>query len=234
MVSVVIASGSVDVAITNGFTFDPLENGGTIVITISDDATGTALGQIVLAGATGDMLIPGTTVTRALQLTSGAVTGALRATTSVNAPGGQLAFIDTSNLIEISATASSILASAVTVDVGNRSVTFDERDVDFEDVDADITDRIIGGSVILEVTNPFGVAVEGQITIGTISKNVSIDGSSSSTVTVPYTGTELRSFIGQPNVTFAGSGTANGTAVTIQPGEEMAVRARLAITIEIG
>ncbi len=234
VISVEVAGGSIDVAITNGFTFDPLENDGTIVITIADDATGSALGQLVLAGATGDMLIPGTTVTRTLQLTTGSVAGALRATTSVNAPGGQTAFIDTSDLIEVTATVTTLLVSSVTVDVGNRAVSFDEQALDFEDVSTSITDRIVSGAVILEVTNPFGVAVDGQINIGTTSKSFSLDGSNSSTVSVTYTGNELRSFIGQPNVTFSGSGTANGTAVTIQPGQEMAVRAKLAITIEIG
>jgi hypothetical protein len=234
VISVDLAGGSIDVAITNGFTFDPLENGGTIVITIADDATGAALGQVVLDGATGDMLIPGTTTERTLQLTSGSVTGGLRATTAVTVPGGQVAFIDTTDLVEVTATATSFLVSSVVVNVGNRAVSFDERDVDFEEIDADITDRIVEGSVILEVTNPFGVAIDGQIDIGTTSKSFSTDGSSSSSVSVTYTGNEIRSFIGQPNVTFSSSGTANGTAVTIQPGQEMAVRAKLAITIEFG
>jgi hypothetical protein len=180
------------------------------------------------------VLIPGAYVTRTVQLTSGSVTGALRVTTSVTVPGGQVAFIDTSEIIETAATVESLLSSSVTVDVGNQPVMFEDRAVEFEDIDADITDRIVEGAIILQVTNPFGVAIDGQIDIGPTSKSFSINGSSSSTVTVPYTGNELRSFIGQPDVSFSNSGTANGTAVTIQPGQEMAVRAKLAITIEIG
>jgi hypothetical protein len=234
VVSAELVGGSIDVAITNGFTFDPLANDGTIVITIADDATGTPLGQVVFDGAAGDVLVPGTTETRSLALTTGTITGGLRATTAVNAPGGQVAFIDTSDVIETTATVTSFLVSSVTVDVGNLPVTFDERDLDFEDIDADLTDRIVAGAIILEVTNPFGVAIDGQIDIGPTSKSFTLGESSSSSVSVNYTGNELRSFIGQPNVTFSGSGTAYGTAVTIQPGQEMAVRAKLAATIEIG
>ncbi|MEX2466418.1 MAG: hypothetical protein WD995_05880 [Gemmatimonadota bacterium] len=234
VVSADVAGGSIDVAITNGFTFDPLENGGTIVIEIADDATGVTLGEIVLDGATGDALLPTTTVTRTLQLSSGTVTGALRAVASVNVPGGQTALIDVSDVIEVTATVNSFLVSSVTLNVDDRTVSFEEQAIDFEDIDTDITDRIVEGSIVLDVTNPFGVSVDGFIDIGTTSKSFSIDGSASSVVPLTYTGDELRSFIGQPNVTFSGSGTASGTDVTIQPNQEMAVRATLAITLEIG
>jgi hypothetical protein len=228
-----LSGGSIEIAIANNLSFDPLYDGGTIVISIADDATGTSLGQIMLDGSL-DVLVPGTSEVRTLVLSAGDVSGALRATTTVDAPGGQLAPIDVSDFIEVTATVASMLLSSVTVDVGSRSVSFDEQALDLEDLDSDLTDRIVSGAVILDVTNPFGVAIDGTVEIGATSKAFSIDGGSSSTSTLSYTGDELRSFMGQPNITFSGSGIANGTAVTIAPGQEMAVRATLDFTLEIG
>ena len=228
-----LSGGSIEIQIANNLTFDPLYDGGTIVISIADDATGTSRGQIMLDGSQ-DVLVPGTSEVRTLVLSAGDVSGALRATTTVDAPGGQLAPIDVSDFIEVTATVTSMLLSSVTVNVANRAVSFDEQGLDFEDVSTKITDRIVSGAVILDVTNPFGVAIDGSVEIGATSKGFSIDGGSSSTSTLSYTGDEIRSFMGQPNVTFSGSGTANGTAVTIAPGQRMTVSATLNFTLEIG
>jgi len=228
-----LSGASIEIQIANNLTFDPLYDGGTIVISIADDATGTSRGQIMLDGSQ-DVLVPGTSEVRTLVLSAGDVSGALRATTTVDAPGGQLAPIDVSDFIEVTATVTSMLLSSVTVNVANRAVSFDEQGLDFEDVSTKITDRIVSGAVILDVTNPFGVAIDGSVEIGATSKGFSIDGGSSSTSTLSYTGDEIRSFMGQPNVTFSGSGTANGTAVTIAPGQRMTVSATLNFTLEIG
>ena len=233
VVSATVSGGSIEIVIANNLTFDPLHDGGTIVISIADDATGTSLGQIMLDGNQ-DVLVPGTSETRTLVLTAGNVSGAIRATTTVDAPGGQLALIDVTDFIEVTATPTSVLLSSVTVDVTDRAVSFDDQDLDFEDIDSDIADRMVRGAVILDVTNPFGVAIDGSVDIAATSKGFSIDGSNSSTVTLSYSGDELRSFFGQPGVTFTGSGTANGTAVTIAPGQQMTVRVTLDITLEIG
>lgn len=233
VVSAAVTSGSIEIEIRNHLSFDPLYDGGTIVISIADDATGVSLGQVVLDGAH-DVLVPGTIEVRTLALSAGNVSGGLRAITTVDAPGGQVAPIDVSDVIEVTATVSSMLLNSVTVHVGSRAVSFDEQDIDLEDVSTKITDRIVSGAVILDVTNPFGVAIDGSVEIGATSKPFSIDGGSSSTTNLSYSGDELRSFMGQPNVIFSGTGIANGTAVTIAPGQEMAVGVTIDFTLEIG
>lgn len=228
-----VSGGSIDIEILNGFGFDPLDNGGSVTITIADDLTGEVLGELVLEDPTDD-LTPNIPELRSISVQPGSITGPIRATTTVDAPGGQTALIDVSDMIEVTATVQSLLVSSVTVDVGSRSVTLDEQQIGLEDIDAEIADRIIEGTIILDIDNPFGVSLEGTIEIGSISRSISITDASTSTVTLSYTGDELRSFIGQPNVLFSGSGVANGDAVTIRPGQVMLLDATLDFTILIG
>jgi hypothetical protein len=49
-----------------------------------------------------------------------------------------------------------------------------------------------------------------------------------------YTGDELRSFLGQPDVQFSGSGTVSGGSVTVSPSQRMTLKATLDFTIQIG
>lgn len=233
VLSAAVTGGSMEIEIANGFSFDPLEGGGTIVVTIADDDTGAPLGEIMLDGSE-DVLLPNTTETRTLPLSAGTVSTALRATTVVEVPGGQIAVIDVSDLIEVTATTTSLQLGSVTVDVEDRSVSFDDRALDLEDVHAEFTDRIVEGAILLSVTNPFGVSLDALVGLGATSKSFAVDGGGTSSATVSYTGDELRSFLGQPNVVFSSSGFANGNAITIQPGQEMLIKATLDFTLQIG
>ncbi len=78
------------------------------------------------------------------------------------------------------------------------------------------------------------MSFSGSVVIGPTSKSFSIAGSGPSTVELSYSGDELRSFLGQPDITFSGSGTATGVGVTITPGQELTIEATLDMTIEIG
>ena len=233
VVSATISGGSIEVEITNGFAFDPLLNGGTITVDVTNGVGGASLGQITLDGAT-DVMAPDSTVTRTLTLVNGTLDGPLAATTTVNTVGGQVALVRVTDAISVAATANAILLSEVVVDVPSQAVTFDPVDVDVADIDSDVTDRIKQGTIILEVNNPFAVSFSGSVVIGPTSKSFSIAGSGPSTVELSYSGAELRSFLGQPDITFSGSGTATGVGVTITPDQELTIEATLDMTIEIG
>lgn len=228
-----MSSGSIGIRISNGLSFDPLLGGGTITIELRNGSGGALLGQLVLDGAT-DALPGGGVVLRTLTLTAATIDSPLVTTTSVVTVGGQMVFMDTSQRIDVLATVNSILVSSATVDVPNQVVTIDPVTLDVDDLKSGITDRIVQGSIILDIENPFDVSVVADIDIGPTTKSFSISGSGMSTVVIPYTGDELRSFLGQPGVTFSGSGLANGTSVTVVPGQEVAIKAKLDFTIEIG
>ncbi len=228
-----ISGGTIDVVITNGFSFDPLQNAGsTVTISIADHLTGDVLGELTLDDT--DTLTPGATVSESISLQQGSVTGPLRATASVDVIGGQTAVIDVTDVIDVSATIQSLLVSSVTVDVGSRSVSIESRELEFEDVPEDVVDRIVSGAVVMEIDNPFAVTFDGTLEIGTTSKPFSISGDGPSTVTIEYTGAELRSFFDESGVSLSGDGVANGTSVVIRPGQEILFEATLDFTLLIG
>lgn len=232
LVSAVASSGTVQVLVSNQFSFDPLLNGGSLTITLSDEGSGRTLGEVVLDDATDDLPAFGTVV-RTVAIAQGILEGPLRADVALVAPGGQTAYIDVNALVEVTATTEALRVSEATADVGNRSVTLDEQVLDL-DLDSDITDRVQGGTLILEVANPFALSLDGSLVIGSTSKPFAISGAGASTVSITYTASELRSFLGQTGVVLTGSGTVDGGAVTFRPGQQMDIEAKLDFTLEIG
>lgn len=233
VVSATISGGSIEVEIANGFTFDPLLGGGTITVDLTNGVGGVSLGQITLDGTT-DVMAPGSTVTRTLTLVSGTLDGQLATTTTVNIVGGQEALVQVSDALSVVARANAIRVSEVVVDVPSQAITFDPVDIGVKDIDSDVTDKIGQGTITLKVNNPFAASFSGNVVIGPTSKPFVIAGSGPSTVQLAYSSDELRLFLGQPGITFSGSGTATGVAVTITPLQELTIEATLDVTIEIG
>ena len=238
VISAQLSGGSIRIEINNGLSFDPIAGGGTFTISITNGVGGNSVGQLQLDGAT-DAVPPGNTI-RTIDLSAGTVDSDLVATIDVTSVGGQSAVIDVTDRIDISASGPSgppadipLLVSSAVVDVTNQSVVLDPATLE-QDLDTDITDRILQGTVILEVTNPFGVGLDGTVDIGPTSKPFSIPATATSSVEISYTGAELRSFLELPNPTLTGSGTANGTAITVAPGQVLTLEAVLDFTIEIG
>src|SRR5690606_20086174 len=165
VVAAEVVGGSVDLTITNGLSFDPLEGGGTLTIGIADEDTGVLLGQVELDGDT-MTLAPGSITPLTLELSPGTVTGGLTVTADVDAPGGMLAPIDTNEQIVVEVAVTSLRVGSLTVNVQSRTVTLDEEALDLEDIDEDIASHIASGAVILDVDNPFGVSVDGWLGIG--------------------------------------------------------------------
>lgn len=228
-----IASGTIQIVITNGLSFDPIAGGGTFTVTLSDGDGGAQLGQVVVDGATESM--PGNSSrTETLSIGSASIGTTFFASVSVVSVGGQVTTIDITDEITVTATTTSLLVSSATVTVASQSVDFDPVELDIGDIDSDITDHIQSGTLILDVVNPFGVSVDGTLNIGPTTKSFSIASGSTSSTSINYTSSELQSFLGQDNITFSGSGTASGGSVTVSPGQEMLIEATLDMTIRIG
>ena len=228
-----ISSASVEIRIANGFSFDPIAGGGTLRVTLSDGQGGPELGQVLVDGAT-EAMTPGGTLTRTIPISSASIGSTFYASVDLVSVGGQVALIDTSDQITVTATTTSLLLSSVTVSVSNQSVNLDPVELDVGDVDDELTDRIQRGGVMLAVVNPFGVSVAGTLTIGPTTKTYSIPSDATSTVIIDYTGDELRSILGQDDITLAGSGTVSGGTITVSPNDEMLVTASIDMTLLIG
>lgn len=231
-----VQSGSINVAIQNGFNFDPIAGGGSVTITLRDGPGGRQLSQAVITGN----MAPGSTTTRILTLAPGAIGSTVVATTLVDSPGGQVTTIDNNRSITVTATPAPILVASATVNVTNRAVTIDPVELDVEDIDTEISDRIENGAILMDIVNPFGVALSVQVDInypgGKISKTLNIGSGATSTATLSYSGNDFRTFLGKSPVTLTGAGTVSASAgsITVTPGQQATIDAKLDITLRIG
>lgn len=231
-----LSSGAFDVVVENGLSFDPLAGGGDLTLTISDLAGGRTLGQTVIPGP----LPPGGRAARTLTLAPGALGPTLSVRAQVRSPGGQTAAIETGQRLMVRVNPAPLLVTEVRVNVSNRQVNLDPVDLKVEDIDATVLDKIQAGGAIVDVTNPFGVTLSMTLDIqhpaGKISKTVSLSGAPTSTVTLTYTGAELRSFLGKPGVRLTGTGTVGAAAgvLTFRPQQEVRLKPRLDLTVRIG
>lgn len=229
-----VASGSMDITIQNDFDFDPLENGGTITVSLIDDQSGDTVGTVAWTGPT-DMLPTGTSDTKTLVLAPGLIGANLTVATQVDCPGGQNSTMNTADLMTVTATPSTLAASDVLVQIVNKSVTFGPEPMDTEDVPSDIVDKIVSGGIVLRVVNPFGITLSGTLDLGTVSKALNVSGSASSTTTLSYTATELKSILGQSGINFQGTAVANASGpVAIAPTQELVLEPSIDFTVQIG
>jgi len=228
--SVEISSGSVHVAVTNGLSFDPLAGGGLIEATILDGEGGLQLAQLIFTGA----LAPGTTLTQSISIGNSNVGNEVFAVIKVISPGGQIAPINVSEQLSVATTGSALIMGSTTVSLEGHAVEVDVVKLDLDHIGPKIIERIVNGSLILEVTNPFGVSLSGNINIGSTSKNFSISEDGRSTTTISYTRNELTSFLGEKGVTLSLSGTANGTSITLSSHQELTLEGTIDCLIRIG
>jgi hypothetical protein len=231
-----VVSGSATIAVQNGFSFDPLAGGGSLTVTLYDGQGGRQIGQVVFSAP----MAAGGTASKTLTLAAGAIGASLYAEAALSSPGGQSALISTAQRMTITATPNPILVSSARVNVSNRTVNIASVNVDVEDIESSISDKVQSGSIILEITNPFGVGMSATADItysgGKITKSLNVGSGATSTATLTYSGDELRSFLGKPNVRFAGTGTVSASAgtITVTPGQQVGIKAKIDLTIRIG
>ena len=132
-----------------------------------------------------------------------------------------------SEQLTVAATDIALIISSGTVNLESHQVEIDPIQLDLEHIGSEVTEKIVNGSLILDVVNPFGVSLTGNINIGPTSKGFSISESGVSTTAVSYTGNELRSFIGQEGATLSLFGTADGSSVTVRPGQELTIEVKI-------
>lgn len=242
--SIELLEGEIEIEAFNGSNFDPIRPAaaatGTITITITDDADGDVLGTLLVDGAE-TAFDAGSTLTRTIELVPSTVDGSLAVTVEVDSPLGDAVTIDITDLFEVDATPNNVRVGIVTIDVAGRSVDVDPVTLDLEDVDSDITDRLVEGAFVLEVINPFGIGADFDLsisgpTIASIDKSVAIGSAATSTARIDFTLAELRSFLGEPGVVLEGGAVidAGAGAVSVSPGQELVLLARLDLTILIG
>lgn len=241
--SVTVVDGSALVAVTNGLNFDPIRPSasavGSVTMRISDDADGDVLSELVVSGAD-TPFPPGSTMTRTLALSPTAVNGSLVATVVLASPLGDPVTIDSAAVVSVLVTPGTIRVSSVAIDVSGESVALDPVDLDVGDIDEDLESRVLEGAFLLDVTNPFGVSADFDLSIswptGTIDRAASITSAPTSQVRIDFTGAELQSFLGEPGVVLTGGAVVDASAgiVTVNPGQELVLKASMDLVIEVG
>ena len=176
-----------------------------------------------------------------LSLVPGTVSSTIFAVIDVVSPAGDPVPIDLAATFDITANVGSILVSSATIDVDNRMVNIEQTTLEVSDIDADLVANIQTGSLILDIQNPFGVAIDVVLEIGgpgivTLQRNVSIGSGPTTSATLSYTGPELQSFLGKTGVFFRGTGTVTspGVPATVTPTQVATLDASLDVELEVG
>ena len=227
-----IQSGSVDVTISNNLSFDPIAGGGSITITVTDAASGVVLGRLVLESPA-DALPPSSKIVRTLTLGAGRVIGAIKTSVDIDSPGTQTAAINITDDIGVSANTTSLLLAEVTINAESSTGSIEET-LDTEYLGGALTDAIVSGTLIMDVKNPFGFTFSGTIVIGNVAKELTVSTDATSTASLTYTGDELRSFLGVPDVTLRVEGTLGGGRTTLSAGLNFVLDPALDVVIELG
>lgn len=233
-----LASGTVNVLISNGFAFDPTANGGSVTVTVFDGVGGRVVGTTTI---TGSSLPAGQSTAKTFALTPGSVGASLIATTTIDSKaGGPAVTLNPSQQFTVTATPQAILVNSAKVNVANKTFNIDPQNLDVKDIDSEITDNIQEGAIIFDVTNPFGVALNATIRItypgGVLTRTIAVPATATSSVRVSYTGAELKLFLGQDNVTLTGNGSIASSAgtITVTPTQSVQLKAKLDAKIQIG
>jgi hypothetical protein len=238
-----LVGGALQVAVTNGYSFDPLRPSasassakGFAVITITSG--GALLGKDSVNGAT-SALPPGGTLNRTIPL-AGSVTGAAPLTMSVvvHSPGGDPVLIDASRVMSASITPTSLRVASVSVNVVNRAVS-SSTTMNLEDIDSTIANHVQSGSLLMSIANPFSVS--GSLTARFVPdggvamvKAVALSPGNSSP-SVSFSAAELQTLLGH-HVVLTFSGAVSGTAgsVAVSPRQIVLVNTHLDIALEVG
>ncbi len=242
--SVTILDGTVSIQVTNGLNFDPINpaagSTGSFSIELRDGADGDLVASTFVDGAT-TSFAPGTTLDLVMDVQPVTLDGAVSTTVAVDSPLGDPITLDSSLSISVSASIDQLRVSEVAIDVSGEVVNIDPVSFDFEEFGEEIRDRVVSGAFTIDVTNPFGVAADFQVsiagpTISTIQKSLSIVGLAEESARIDFTGTEIADMLGQPNVTLSGGAVVSNTAgiVVVRPGEELVLDATLDFVLRVG
>ena len=236
--STTLVRDTLAVTLTNGFNFDPIRpsasNRGWLVITVKNGAA--TIGRDSIDG--NNLAFPASTnLVRKIALT-GTITGAngIQVLTSLNSPVGDPVLIDVSRTVGVTGTFGTFSISAAQVAVANQSVSSSASDLDLASIDSSITKRVGGGSLLLNVGNPFNVT--GNLTVNfagaamPIQKTVPLTGGVSSP-TITFTKSELSAMFGR-KIAMTLSGNVTGASATVAPGQVVSVASRLQVALTVG
>lgn len=243
-----VASGTVNLSITNNLGFDPLRpNGasapfGSVAITLTSGAT-TATTTFTGAVRT---LANGATTLFAVPVPTGTYTGTIAVSVVFAVPAGGSASLNSANSLSVATSVQNFTVSQATVVVNADAINTAPTAFDLEGVD--FADQVESGGLILDVLNPFTAAATMSVAITapaqngagpvTITKALNIPATPTSSTTITLAKAELQSLLGKANVTMTVTGTATGTGagntVTVTPTQRITLRTKVRLVLNVG
>ena len=239
--SLALTRGALQMRITNRFGFDPIRPSadpsaarGYMNIVISNGSTVLATHNIDGAEVA---FAPGATLERRVDFSAAAlprtIGGSVRFDVTIHSPQGDPVTINTSEFLLVEAAEAFIGASWAKARVQDRHISAAPVALDLAGVDDEVSNRVQGGALLLDIENPF--AVGGALTATLTAPGVTLVRSlpvipGSSTVSLQFTGPELRSLFGPAAATLSVSGPVSASPaglVTVRPGQALTASARL-------
>lgn len=238
VVSANLTGGQVQTQIQNGFSFDPLRPEGTsarghIVITATSGTT--VLSRDSISG--NDTAFPaGSTLTRTLRVNPATVSGPIAVNVRVFSPAGGPIRVNTNERLAVVASPNAIRVGEARVSISNQQVNAAQVPLDTESIDDAVVERLRGGALLLDISNPFAVGGTLVLNIttpsGPIRKQIELK-TGESAVRVAFTGAEIRSMLGTSGVFLNATGTVSSPAgsTVVRPNQSVSIRSRLELTV---
>lgn len=243
VLGVTLQSGAVDFRVTNGLGFDPLRPGGTspgsIRLILRSHPDGRVLADTLLSGAH-HALPPGGSLRAGVTLNAGWVGSGVVGEVRFDSPAGGTALLRGSDAFQVEVVPGELRVTEARVEAGGRALDPTSGGLGSGGVDEGILERVQGGTLRMEVDNPFGVGAELVVRLHApgdegVERTVRVapDGGMA---LVDYTGAELRRILGRDVArwTVSGAVDAGGNPVSLRPGAAAVVRGSFLLNLTVG
>jgi hypothetical protein len=235
----VLASGTVRVAASHSFNFDPLRPQGSTrhgTLTIVVRSGGRQLGSAVI-----DQPFPrNSPVVRTITLTPGEVDGSLEVELILDSPAGDPVTINNASHVFVTATPDAIHVTEIHATVKERTISMLPLKVDLTGVDDEIRSRVRGGTLAVHMSNPFDIS--GQLELKLYAPPSGADyrypvaiAPGETVQRIELTEHEMFRVLGfNVKVSLAGPVSGGGATLTLRPGQAITLSSRLELVLEIG
>ncbi len=243
-----VASGTLNLSISNSLGFDLLQPSGgvapygSMAITVT---SGASTSTTSFTGATRTMA-NGVTTLFAVPMPIGAYTGTIAVSVAFIVPAGANASMQSSNALSVSAAMAGLTLTQATVVVNADPVNTAPSAFDLES--ADFAGQVESGALLVNVLNSFTASATLSVVIAapaqngtgavSITKALNIPATPTSTASINFSRAELQSILGKSGVTMAVNGTATGTGagntVTVTPTQQITLRTRVQLVLNVG
>ncbi len=239
-----LVGGVIRLRFLNGFAFDALRPSetarGAILLELRDGSPqGRLLAMDTIRGEE-SALPAGGVLVRTVTPTPGPISSGVWVRAVLTSPAGDPVLIQNDETLTMEVETEVLRVSSARLRVAGRGVELDSQPLDLADVDGQVVDRIRDGVLRLAIRSDFTFAVQMELRIEgpqtpAITRILPI-GPGSSEVALSFTGNELRTVFGAPEVLLTGQGTVpQGTPPeTVTPTQAVILHTRFDLTLRMG